>query len=234
MPGALNGIHAGELAEFTKIFKDYGLSRIDDRLKVLEAFLGTENHVTAKELAERLGDLDEEFVAETLEILAGYGFAQRAVFDGQPTRYEHRHLDLHHDHLVCARCGGIEEFHNEELEALKERVAREQGFMMLTHKTDLYGLCKSCQEARRELVPLTDVSPGERVRVMGHLGGRQMAHRAAEMGLLKGQVVKVIKSEGPGPVVLAVMGSRVAVGRSMAAKVQVSPASRRSPRFEPS
>lgn len=220
----MDEVHLGELDQFVEIFKDYGISRIDDRLKVLKAFLQTESHVSAGDLAVMLDGLREGFVAETLDILASYGFAHKAVFDGQPTRYEHRHIDIHHDHLICTQCGKIEEFHHRELERLKERVALDQGFMMLTHRMDIYGLCSQCQQRRRKFLPLTEVRPGERVRVMDVAGGREMVRRAGDLGLIKGATVEIIKSDGPGPVVVAALGSRVALGRRMAERVMVAPA----------
>ena len=53
----------------------------------------------------------------------------------------------HHDHLICTRCGTIVEFENDRIEALQDKVARQHGFQVTSHKMELYGFCESCQRA---------------------------------------------------------------------------------------
>ena len=43
-------------------------------------------------------------------------------------------LYLHHDHLICTRCGKIVEFSNEEIERLQAKVASDYEFYMLQHR----------------------------------------------------------------------------------------------------
>ncbi len=58
-------------------------------------------------------------------------------------RYE-RADKSHHDHMVCTRCGAIEEFSHPRIEALQEEVARRQGFVMTGHQLVLFGRCADC------------------------------------------------------------------------------------------
>lgn len=53
----------------------------------------------------------------------------------------------HHDHLICTRCGTIIEFENDRIEMLQDRVAKQNGFRVTSHKMELYGLCSECQLA---------------------------------------------------------------------------------------
>ena len=48
----------------------------------------------------------------------------------------------HHDHLICARCGIILEFEDDEIERLQEKIAqRLGGFTVVRHRHELYALC---------------------------------------------------------------------------------------------
>jgi Fur family ferric uptake transcriptional regulator len=47
-------IHSQEKEQFKKLFKQEGIDNFEDRFKVLEIFLQTENHLTATELSELL------------------------------------------------------------------------------------------------------------------------------------------------------------------------------------
>lgn len=201
------------------------MDRIEDRMAVLETFLTSEEHHTAEgwhQLLKEDGvDLGADFVAETLELMVKFGLAMRREFEGGPPRYEHRHLGEHHDHLICTACGSITEFHDPELEALKSRVAHEQGFHPLRHRLQIYGLCEKCRSARQPGMPLALAAPGERVRVERLVGGNQVRRQLEEQGLNQGVEVEVISANG-GPMVVAVKGSRLALGRGVAQKVLVS------------
>jgi Fur family ferric uptake transcriptional regulator len=192
---------------------------------VADAFYAADEHVTPVALAAKLQaqgyDLGEAFVTETLELLCRFGFAQRKDFAGG-RRYEHRHLDDHHDHLICAKCGRIEEFFHPDLEALQLALAAAKGYRLLDHRHQLYGLCPACQEGRAADLPLAAASAGERVRVTGYLGGRQSQQRLADMGLTPGTEIEVLTSEG-GPMMIACRGARLAVGQQLATKLTCRP-----------
>lgn len=73
-----------------------------------------------------------------------------------------------------------------------------------------------------QTMPLSMASPGEVVQIAGVRAGRGLARRLADMGLVPGSSVRVISSYMPGPVVLEVKGTRLALGRGMADKVLVA------------
>ena len=220
--------HRDIYRQFKVIFEQEGLNRIDERLAILEVFLGTEDHVTAADLIRVLKEhgltYPEEFVTENLKLFSQYGFAQAKQFADQVPRYEHHHLGRHHDHLICVRCGAILEFYNPELEDLQTEVARRMGFHDLQHRMEIYGLCPNCLRARKPTMPLTMASPGETVRIVGFLGGRGMERRLTSMGLNRGAEVEVIKSSGPGPLIVVSRETRIALGSGMAKKILVTTA----------
>ena len=71
-------------------------------------------------------------------------------------------------------------------------------------------------------MPLVMASPGEKVRVVGLLGGKGVGHRLASMGLNQGAELEVIKSGGPGPMIVASGETRIALGHGMAKQIVVS------------
>jgi Fur family ferric uptake transcriptional regulator len=218
--------HTDIYRQFKVIFEQEGLDRIDERLSILEAFLATENHVTASELTTSLREggvsLSDDFVIENLRLFSQYGFAQEEAFRGQIYRYEHRHLGVHHDHLICVRCGMILEFYSPQMETLQTAVSNEKGFHALQHRMEIYGLCFRCSRKREPTVPLTMATPGETVRIMEFRGGTGVEGRLRSMGLARGVEVEVIKSSGPGPLIVASGETRIALGFGMAKKILVS------------
>jgi len=71
------------------------------------------------------------------------------------------------------------------------------------------------------MMPLAMLRDGEGGRVVGVYGGRGLMRRLAELGFTRGERVKVLRS-GPGPILVLVKGSRVALGHGVAMKILVS------------
>ncbi|NNG07264.1 MAG: Fur family transcriptional regulator, partial [Desulfobacteraceae bacterium] len=185
-----------------------------------------EEHVTLEEmvqlLKERGYDYDLEFVRQCMNRWVEHGFAQKKKFEGQPPRYEHRHLGKHHDHLICTKCGEIEEFRNEDMERLQVNVATAQGFHMLQHKMEIYGICSECLAQRSPLLPLAMAKPGENVVIKDIMGGSHARSRLASMGLKRGDLLEIINNNGLGRLIVGHETMRLAMGRGIAQKIMVS------------
>jgi len=65
------------------------------------------------------------------------------------------------------------------------------------------------------------VQSGEVVQVVNIRAGWGLQRRLADLGLTPGVRVKVINSQGRGPVVLDLRGSRLALGHGVAHKIMV-------------
>ena len=72
-----------------------------------------------------------------------------------------------------------------------------------------------------QVLPLVALEPGETARVYAERGGHGAARRLAALGLTPGQPVRILSAGRGGPVLVEVRGSRIALGRGMAAKVLV-------------
>ena len=220
-------LHQNEKNNLAKILDQNGYESSQDLVAVLDTFLASEKHQSMAELQRRLKNrglnFTPEFVQQALDLFCHYGFAQRRDFEGIEPKYEHRHLGQHHDHLICTRCGRVEEFVNPTIETLQSAAARDKGFIPLEHHLDIYGLCAECTRDRGEAVPLCQAEKGECLVVCGHSGGSELQRRLTDMGLRQGAQVEVL-SNSNGPVVVACGGARLALGRGMSEKVLVSPA----------
>jgi Fur family ferric uptake transcriptional regulator len=225
--------HENEKLQFERLFREEGVDRIPERSAILEIFLQTERHVTGEELTDLLArngtPFDESFVAETLDLLCRYGFAHKNRFDDGPVRFEHRHLGLHHDHMICTKCDRIVEFEDDELEALQARIAAKHGFHMLQHRMDIYGICQECLSSRVTRMPLDMARTGERLRIVDFTGGGNVRMRLSAMGLRMGDVIEVVTSLGRGQLVIAVDMKRYSMGRGLASKILVGPADSPAP-----
>ncbi len=220
-------IHDQEKEQFIKLFQQDRIDRFNDRLAVLEIFLGTEYHMTAEELGallrEKGRELAPDFIDETIELMCRYGFVQANQFDNGDVRYEHRHLGQHHDHMICTKCKKIIEFESPAIEQLQLREAVSKGFHLLQHKMELYGICSDCIQGRDRILSLDAARPGERVKIVAFSGGTQSKLRLLTMGLRIGDQLEIISNIRQGQVVVAADFKRLALGRGLAQKIRVSP-----------
>lgn len=220
-------IHKQEKEQFKKLFKQEHIDAFEDRFKIMEAFLNTEQHITDKELLELVGENghkpEPDFVRETLKMMCRFGFASANRFDNGVVRYEHRHLGQHHDHIICTKCKKIIEFENSELENLQLKIASDHGFHILQHKLEIYGICSDCLKERSNMLPLVMAKQGERLTVKEFTGGSASHIRLLSMGLRIGDKVEVITNLNKGQLVIALGYNRLALGRGLAQKIMVEP-----------
>ena len=220
-------IHHHEKEQFRKLFEQENIDRIEDRFRVLETFLQTEHHLTVSELQHILKDnklyFDDHFIKDTLKLMCRYGFAQKRIFDDVETRYEHRHLGQHHDHMICTKCGKISEFEDDKLEKTQIQIALAHGFHMLQHKMEIYGICSDCQKEHVKQMPLSMAKPGETLLIKDLLGGATARMRLLTMGLRIGDHIEVVTNQGSGQLVVSLAFNRYVIGRGMAEKVLVEP-----------
>jgi Fur family transcriptional regulator, ferric uptake regulator len=120
------------------------LNTTTQREAIVDQFLKTLDHISIDELLakvrKRHSRVGYATVYRTLKLLVDSGLAiERHFGDGQ-SRYEV--VGDHHDHLICARCGLILEFEDDEIEELQDKIAqRLGGFTVVRHRHELYALC---------------------------------------------------------------------------------------------
>jgi len=220
--------HENEKEQFKKLFQQQGLDQFKNRFAVLEMFLTTDEHITSQDLTKKLGQegqsFDENFVASTMELLCKFGFASKVEFNNGVAQFEHRHLGLHHDHMICTKCAKIIEFRDEELENNQSKMAQAYGFHMLQHKMEIYGICSDCLKQRNLVISLDHIKQGEKVVVVDFEGGQKVSERLSSMGIRKGAAIEIVSTQAGGQIVAAVEESRFVIGRGMATKVMVQSA----------
>lgn len=128
-----------------------GLKSTRQREEIARAFFAAGRHISAEELYHQIHPESPRIglvtVYRTLKLLRQAGLATERQFGDAYARFDPHPADWAHHHLICTRCGRIQEFEDTGLEALRRRVARSVGFTVTDQKLELYGLCRAC--ARR-------------------------------------------------------------------------------------
>lgn len=130
--------------------KKAGLKITLPRVKILEIMeKAKEHHFSAEDIYRILLESGEEIgLATVYRVLTQFeeaGLVVRHNFEGGQSVFE---LDngTHHDHLVCVKCGCVEEFVDNVIEKRQEEIAKQAGYTITDHSLNIYGICSKCQK----------------------------------------------------------------------------------------
>lgn len=125
-----------------------GLKVTLPRLKILEILANADpHHMSAEDVYKTLLESgDDVGLATVYRVLTQFetaGLVKRHNFEGDHAVFEIEQGE-HHDHLVCVKCGRVDEFIDEAIEKRQEVIAKQSGFKMTDHSLTIYGICKRC------------------------------------------------------------------------------------------
>lgn len=91
--------------------------------------------------------LNRVTVYRTLKMLKAGGLVDELDlmhYSGDQHYYETK-MKREHAHIICLRCGKIEEYFGEPLQQLRKQVADTFGFQIKLTRTEIGGYCANCQ-----------------------------------------------------------------------------------------
>lgn len=120
---------------------DKGLKLTDQRRTIARVLSDAADHPDVDQVYRRATRLDPRIsiatVYRTVRLFEEANILEKHDFGDGRARYEEVQEE-HHDHLIDVKSGEVIEFFNEEIEALKERIARDLGYKLIGHRLELY------------------------------------------------------------------------------------------------
>ncbi|MGD9200839.1 MAG: transcriptional repressor [Chitinispirillia bacterium] len=200
--------------------------------KIIRYFYSTDKHIDHHDIEkyalENKLEITFEDIEKTFDLLVEYGFARKKDFNGNKVVYEHLHLNEHHDHMICMKCGKIIEFYSPEIEEMQINESNRHGFHAFSHKMQIKGLCGSCfGVVSQALIPLSMVQDGGKFEVV-KIGTTNKndacfcgSKRLYDLGIVKKSRGEVIRN-GRGGIIVNLEGNRIALGRGQSQRILVS------------
>jgi len=128
--------------------RDRGLRATSARVAVL-AGLGELGHATAEQLhltlVSRLPALNLSTVYRTLDSLSLHDLICHAHLGGSAPSY-YLPGEAEHAHLVCSRCGSVDNLTGQSLQRFVSDLARSARFTVDTSHLSVEGLCAACRQ----------------------------------------------------------------------------------------
>ncbi len=145
--------------------KKRGVRLTRQRQILLDLIDKSGEHLDAERLFQMAKQVDPKLnrvtVYRTLKMLKQGGLVDELDlmhFGGDQHYYETR-LKQEHAHVICLRCGRVEEFFGEPLQKIRRQVEATFGFQILIARTEIGGYCAHCQALRsQEMKDLAAVS----------------------------------------------------------------------------
>src|SRR5271167_967906 len=136
--------------------KERGVRLTRQRQILLELIDKTGEHLDAERLYQMAKEKDPKLnrvtVYRTLKMLKAGGLVDELDlmhYGGDQHYYETR-LKQEHAHVICLRCGRVEEFFGELLQNMRNQVGSQFGFEIVFARTEFGGYCSHCQTLRAQ------------------------------------------------------------------------------------
>ncbi|MGC8793924.1 MAG: Fur family transcriptional regulator [Bryobacteraceae bacterium] len=148
-----------------------GLRMTRQRRILLDLLEQSGSHLDADHLyrlaRERDPKLNRVTVYRTLKVLKDSGLVDELDlmhWEGEAHYYETR-MKQEHGHVVCLRCGKVQEYYGEPLRRMRREIEIHFGFQILMMRTEVGGYCSHCRALRareREEAALAPVKRNDR------------------------------------------------------------------------
>jgi Fur family ferric uptake transcriptional regulator len=133
-----------------------GLRLTRQRQILLDLIDQSGEHLDAEQLFKLAQEKDPKLnrvtVYRTLKLLKAGGLVDELDLmhhNGDQHYYETR-MKQEHAHVICLRCGRVEEFFGEELQHLRSQVESQFGFEIAFARTEVGGYCSHCRALRAQ------------------------------------------------------------------------------------
>jgi Fur family ferric uptake transcriptional regulator len=136
--------------------KQRGVRVTRQRQILLDLIDKSGQHLDAERLYHMAKEKDPKLnrvtVYRTLKMLKAGGLVDELDLmhiGGDQHFYETR-LKQEHAHIICLRCGKVEEFFGEPLPRLRKQIEQHLGFEVILARTEVGGYCPHCQALRHQ------------------------------------------------------------------------------------
>ena len=131
--------------------RERGIRLTRQRQILLDLIDKTRDHLDAEQLYKlakaRNSKINRVTVYRTIKMLKETGLVDELDlmhYSGDQHYYETR-LKQEHAHVICLRCGRVEEFFGDPLKKLRQRIESHFGFQVVNVRIEVGGYCSNCQ-----------------------------------------------------------------------------------------
>lgn len=133
---------------YLKILQDNKIKATAHRVAILELF-HQNNHLSHTDITTKLAEKSITVSLATLYRILNdfesHNIIIKHSFKPNQIIYELQKYNYQHNHLICTKCGRVDEFISPKLEIIQHELAMQNNFKITNHSFEIYGVCKRCQ-----------------------------------------------------------------------------------------
>ncbi|MBV8060267.1 MAG: transcriptional repressor [Alphaproteobacteria bacterium] len=134
------------ITRIEKLCQERGLKMTEQRRVICRVLSQADDHPDVESIFQRAAAIDPKIsiatVYRTMRLFEEANVIEKLDLGDGRARYE-ENRDEHHHHLVDIKSGRVIEFKNEELEAMKRKIAADLGYDMVDCRLEIYGIPKT-------------------------------------------------------------------------------------------
>ena len=129
--------------DLISVIEEMGFRLTQPRRDVIDVLDTKPDGFGVEEINHALPDVGRATVYRTIRLLLDAGVVCKLVMRDGSTKYSLARVE-HHHHLVCVRCGTVEEFLDSTIERLVRAIGAEVSGEILGHRIEFDIICKPC------------------------------------------------------------------------------------------
>lgn len=136
------------LAEAKKLFRKNGKSFTGVRSVILDILESATAPLNPKQILDlvTVKKPDLATVYRNLSLMESLGLIQNVDLGEGFKRYEMKRPEKHRHHIVCKKCGKIEDVAECGLQEIERKIFRKIGFKIEEHRLEFFGVCAVCRK----------------------------------------------------------------------------------------